>query len=114
MLLRGCELSGRIDCATVVEDGQAALDFLLRPTQKSDLRNRSLLAVVDMQSGAVIELLGFLRTTPSLTEIPVVALVSQDDDFMLVNTSEAEVHAVLSKPADPPNVADVVKALVTA
>ena len=113
-LCRGCELSGRIDYATVVRDGQAALEFLLESTRQSNLRNQSLLAIVDMQSGEAIELLKFLGTTPSLQAIPVVALVPDDDDFMLVNASAANVHAVLSRSSDAPNVADVVAALVAA
>ncbi|EIM94724.1 hypothetical protein WQE_42779 [Paraburkholderia hospita] len=97
MLCRGCQLSSQIDDATVVKDGQATLEFLLESIRKTNHHGHSFPAIVDMKCGMAVELLKFLRTTPSCQQIPVVALVSHDDEFMLVNASEADVHAILSR-----------------
>lgn len=88
----------------LVEDGEAALDYLLRQGPYSDPQTspRPDLILLDLRLPKVdgLDVLRTVKTTDTLRDIPVVILTSSEGERDLAKAYEFHANSYLTKPVD--------------
>lgn len=86
---------------TVVRDGQAAID-MLDPAAPTRMRPPPDLVILDLKMPRVdgLEVLGYIRETPELRDLPVVVLTTSDSPFDMDLADVLQVNDYLVKGAD--------------
>ncbi|MCR8723157.1 response regulator [Frigidibacter sp. ROC022] len=86
---------------TVVRDGQAAID-MLDPASETRMQPAPDLIILDLKMPRVdgLEVLGFIRETPGLHDLPVVVLTTSDSPFDMDLADVLQVNDYLVKGAD--------------
>ena len=111
----GLEGSGVERSQTVVKNGEAALDRLLRRNE-NESRERPDLVLLDLnvpkKTGR--EVLDRIQEEPELRSIPVVVLTGSQADNHVRETYELGAEAYFVKPADPHEFISLVERLVDA
>lgn len=90
------------DAATVVSDGDDAMDFLhQRGTYADASRPNLVLLDLSVDEGRGDRLLEEIKDDPELRRIPVIVLTESDADADVVRSYERHANAYISKPSDP-------------
>lgn len=83
-----------------VEDGEAALAYLRRPDAQADPRPRLILLDLRLPKVDGFEVLRIVKSTPSLSTIPVVILTTSASDLDVARAYRDHVNSYLVKPDD--------------
>lgn len=99
--LRRSNIANRVD---VVCDGLEALDYLCRGASRLTPESLPALMLLDLRLPGLdgIELLKLIRSTPSISSVPVVVLTGSSEPADLLRAETLGVNAYLSKPIDCP------------
>jgi two-component system response regulator len=95
-----------------LQDGQQALDYLLRQgeyAQRSAPDPRLILLDLKMPRVDGIEVLRILKTNPGTKHIPVVIMTSSQEESDIVTTYALGVNSYIVKPIDFDSLCDVAK-----
>jgi CheY-like chemotaxis protein len=94
-----------------VEDGEAALAYLRRSGSAEDPRPRLILLDLRLPKIDGFEVLRTVRSTPGLSDIPVVVLTTSASDADVARAYEHHVNSYLVKPDDYPKLDRLIKEL---
>lgn len=98
-----------------VEDGQAALDYLLRRGEFSDAREnpRPHVVLLDLRLPKIdgLEVLKEIKTTPELAVIPVVILTTSAAEKDVAMAYEYHANSYIVKPVDFANFSELMEVL---
>lgn len=105
--LRRSNIANRVD---VLRDGLEALDYLCGGASHPASAPLPALVLLDLRLPGLdgIELLKFIRSTPSILSVPVVVLTGSSEPADLLRAKTLGVNAYLSKPIDFPALIEAV------
>lgn len=96
----------------VVEDGQAALDYLRRAKQGDDAVVPDLILLdLNLPKKGGIEVLSEIKSDPELRRVPVVMLTTSDDEVDVLESYDRHANSYITKPIDFEQFSQVVRTL---
>jgi DNA-binding response OmpR family regulator len=81
---------------SIIEDGQAALDFFIKGENLPDI----ILLDINLPKANGFEILETIRSQPKSAEIPVIMLTSSEADSDVVKSYQNSANSYVSKPVD--------------
>ena len=96
----------------VVEDGQAALDYLQRAKERDDTVVPDLILLdLNLPKKGGIEVLQVIKSDPELRRLPVVMLTTSDDEVDVLESYDSHANSYITKPIDFEQFTQVVRTL---
>lgn len=96
----------------VVEDGQAALDYLQRAKERDDTVVPDLILLdLNLPKKGGIEVLQVIKSDPELRRLPVVMLTTSDYEVDVLESYDSHANSYITKPIDFEQFTQVVRTL---
>ena len=96
----------------VVEDGQAALDYLQRAKERDDTVVPDLILLdLNLPKKGGIEVLQVIKSDQELRRLPVVMLTTSDDEVDVLESYDSHANSYITKPIDFEQFTQVVRTL---
>ena len=97
---------------TVVEDGEAAMDYLNRRGRYTDATRPDLVLLdLNLPRRDGREVLEFIKNHPTLHTIPVIILTSSKSEADIISSYALHANCYISKPVDLPQFLSVVRSI---